>query len=75
MTHLVDGDPVLAPISEPLKEHPCKVDEIIDDLRRGERAVAVLEGLGVIPVKDGDAGLDAGFEQGIDLGCKRGQRS
>ena len=62
LAYLVDGDPVLHPISQSLEQDLGVGHEIIDHFFTDESAILVLEGLGVIPVEDCHARGDPFFE-------------
>lgn len=66
-THLVDGNPVLDPIAQTLKQHLCKCDKVTDDLLRLPSFITLLQLERVVPVIDGNAGSDSFGQEGIDL--------
>lgn len=67
-TDLVQGDPLGNSVAKALEADPGVVDEVFDNLGRiGKRAIAVLEGLGVVPMEDGHYRFDAFGDEGIDL--------
>ena len=62
---LVDGEVVAHAVVEPLAHVAGVVGERLGRLDRPPAAVAVLEGLGQVPVVQGGEGLDPGREEGI----------
>jgi hypothetical protein len=62
----VDGEVVLDAVAELLGEVAGVVGERLGCLDRPPAAVAVLEGLGQVPVVQGGEGLDPGLQQRID---------
>ena len=64
---LIKATPILDPIAEMLEAEPGKCDKVWDDLVREEAAIAVLQGLGKIPVEYGCERLNSFGDKGIDL--------